>query len=532
LLKRKIKLRTIIIFLVCIVVLLSLLLTDLLVSRSINDSSIRNEEEKALTVARIVSQSEIVQNGLREEKAEEIQQYANEVRQTADVLFVVVMDMEAIRYSHPKSELVGKPFEGGDEALVFEGNEYSSISEGTLATSLRSFTPVVNEMNEQIGAVAVGISLENVQQTIDQNHKNIVLGSFFGLLVGLIGALLIAGYIKRTLYGLEPSAIAKILEERNAMLQSVHEGIIAVDNDGRITLVNKSALKLFKRAGLPEQPIGMDITTYMPTTGLDRVLKTGVPELGAELTINGNSLLVNRVPLIVDNQIIGAISTLRDKTEVKELAKQLTGVRLYVDALRAQTHEVKNNLHVILGMVRSGAYEQLKTFILQLVNHKNHEIGQLSDIKDAVLSGFLLGKLSYARECGVDLTIKSEDVIPKTKSSEVIHEIITILGNLINNAAEAVEERPFKKVDVQLSHHDNLLKIEIKDTGPGIKTEDLADIFEKGFSTKGENRGYGLALVKTSIDKLGGNLMVDTFAGSGTTITVEIPYEAEGDSID
>jgi CitB family two-component system sensor histidine kinase MalK len=524
--------RTIIICLVCIVVLLSLLLTDLLVSRSINDSSVSNEEEKALMIARIVSQSEIVQNGLREEKAEGIQQYANEVRQSADVLFVVVMDMNGIRYSHPNSELIGKPFVGGDETLVFERNEYSSISKGTLTTSLRSFTPVINERNEQIGAVAVGISLENVQQMIYQNHKYIVLGSLFGLLVGLIGALLIANYIKKTLYGLEPPTIAKIFEERNAMLQSVHEGIIAVDKDGRITLVNKSAKKLFKKAGLPEEPIGMDVTTYLPTTGLDRVLKTGESELSAELTINGISLLVNRVPLIVDNQIIGAISTIRDKTEVKELAKQLTGVKLYVDALRAQSHEVKNNLHVILGMVRIGAYEQLKTFILQLVNHKNHEIGQVTDIKDAVLSGFLLGKLSYARECRVDLTVKSENVIPKTRSTDVIHEIITILGNLINNAIEAVEDRKFKKVDLLLSHHDNLLKIEVKDTGSGIKTEDVADIFEKGFSTKGEDRGYGLALVKTSIDNLGGNLTIDTFAGFGTTITVEIPYEAEVDFID
>ncbi|GAE26808.1 two-component sensor histidine kinase [Halalkalibacter wakoensis JCM 9140] len=421
---------------------------------------------------------------------------------------------------------------GGDETLALEGNEYSSISEGTLTTSLRSFTPVINDRNEQIGAVAVGISLENLQDIINQNHKNIVLGSILGLLLGLIGAVLIANYIKKTLYGLEPSAIAKILEERSAMLQSVHEGIVAVDKDGKITLVNKSAKKMFKKAGLPEEPTGMEVNKYLPMTGLERVLKTGKPELGAELSINGMTFLVNRVPLIVDDQIIGAISTIRDKTEVKELAKQLTGVKLYVDALRAQSHEVKNNLHVILGMVRIGAYEQLKSFILQLVNHKNHEISQVTDIKDAVLSGFLLGKLSYARECDVNLTIKSENVVPETNSADTIHEVITIIGNLVNNAIEATENTTFKKVDVRLSFDRNLLKIEVKDTGPGIKSEDMADIFEKGFSTKGKDRGYGLVLVKKSIDHLGGNLTIDTLKGLGTTVTVEIPYEAEVDSID
>ncbi|WP_319830083.1 DcuS/MalK family sensor histidine kinase [Bacillus solitudinis] len=529
---KKFKMRTIILWLVCMVVVLSLLFTDLLVSQSINDNSVRYEEEKALTVARIVSQAEVVQKGLTEERAGEIQLYANDVRRSADVLFVVVIDMKGIRYSHPNSMLVGKPFKGGDEALVLEGEEYSSISEGTLSTSLRSFTPVMNESNEQIGAVSVGISLEHIQHITNQNHRNIIVGSLLGLLVGLIGALLIANYIKKTLYGLEPPQIAKMLEERNTMLQSVHEGIIAVDQDGLITLVNKSALTLFKKAGLPEQPIGMDITTYLPMTGLERVLKTGEAELAREITINEISILVNRVPLIVDNQVIGAISTLRDKTEVKELAQQLTGVKLYVDALRAQSHEVKNNLHVILGMVRIGEYEQLKTFILDLVNHKNHEIGQVTDIHDAVLSGFLLGKLSYARECGVNLSIKSVTVIPKATSADVIHEIITILGNLINNAIEAVENSPFKKVDVNFSLENQRLKMEVKDTGSGIKTEDLAEIFETGFSTKGEDRGYGLALVKASIDDLNGHLTIDTFKGSGTTITVEIPYEIKGDSID
>ncbi|KHF39498.1 histidine kinase [Halalkalibacter okhensis] len=529
---KKFKMRTIILWLVCIVVLLSLLFTDLLVSRSINDNSIRYEEEKALTVARIVAQSEIVQKGLNEKEPEQVQQYANDVLQAADVLFVVVMDMNGIRYSHPNHELVGLPFEGGDEARVFEDEEYSSISEGTLTTSLRTFTPVINERNEQIGAVAVGISLEHIQQMINQNHRNIILGSLLGLLVGLIGALLIVKYIKKTLYGLEPPEIAKILEERNAMLHSVHEGIIAVDREGKIALVNKSASKLFEKAGLPPEPIGMNVTEYLPMNGLERVLKTGKQELGEEIKINDISILVNRVPLIVDNKVIGAISTLRDKTEINELAQQLTGVKLYVDALRAQSHEVKNNLHVILGMVRMGAYEQLKAFILDLVDHKNHEIGQVTDIQDAVLSGFLLGKLSYARECGVRLSIKSQNVIPKSKSVDVNHKIITILGNLINNSIEAVEDRTIKSVDVVLSFKESRLTLEVKDTGPGIKTNDLENMFEKGFSTKGEERGYGLALVKASIDDLKGRITIDTFSGNGTTILVEIPYETEENFID
>ncbi|MDV2686447.1 DcuS/MalK family sensor histidine kinase [Alkalihalophilus lindianensis] len=524
---KKLKLRTVILLLVCTVVLLSLFITDLLVSRSINENSMRYEEEKALTTARIVADSDIVQNGLLNEEADVVQEYANGVQESADVLFVVVLDMNGIRYSHPNAELIGEPFEGGDEADVFLNQEYSSISEGTLTTSLRSFTPVLNEAGEQIGAVVVGISLEHIQRIIDQNHKNILFGSLLGLIAGLIGALFIARYIKKTLFGLEPEQIASILGERDAMLQSVHEGIIAVDQKGEITLVNKSARKLLKKAGLFEEPIGKEIAAFLPMTGLERVLKTGKAELGDELTINEMTFIVNRAPLMVESNVVGAISTLRDKTEVKELAQQLTGVKLYVEALRSQSHEVKNNLHVILGMLRIGAYDQLKEFILKLVDHKDHEISQIQHVQDPVLSGFLLGKLSYAKECGVTLTIKSDTPIRKPAKAETIHEVITILGNVINNSIEAVEGSPFKKVEVNLSIQRDTLQMKVKDTGPGIETEQLKEIFSKGYSTKGDGRGYGLANVKESIDELSGHLTIDTVVGAGTTIMIDIPYQTE-----
>lgn len=533
LLKRKFTLRSIIIFLVIIVVAISLFITDVLVSNTISDQIMDDQEEKALMVARIVAESETVQQGLAEETPENIQLFANDIRSTSGVLFIVVMDMNGIRYSHPNDEMVGLPFEGKDEANALMGQEYSSISKGTLETSLRSFTPVVNENNEQLGAVAVGISLGNVEQTLDESHKNLIIGSLFGIITGIIGALLIAKYIKKILYGLEPFTIAKTFEERNAMLQSVREGIIAVDKDARITLVNKSGLRLFEKAGLKKDPIGMGITEYMPTNGLEEVLQTGNSERDTELTINGMSFVVNRAPLIVDNQIIGAISTFRDKTEVNEMAKQLSGVKLYAEALRSQSHEVMNKFHVILGLVRNRSYEDLSLYIRQLVDHKNNEIGIVTNnIKDPVLAGFLIGKLSYARENGITLNIINETEIPIPTSSGTTHELITILGNLIDNMIEALTDSDRKQIDVKLSYDQGSLKLKVKDTGPGIKQQHLAHIFEKGFSTKGENRGYGLYLVKNSIDKLNGNLMVDSFQGEGTVFTIDIPYETEVNGID
>ncbi|KMJ58750.1 histidine kinase [Bacillus sp. LL01] len=524
---KKLRLRPLIILLVCLVVVLSLLITDILVNQHVTKTIKEDQEEKAKIIARMVAKDDRVRQGLISEKeASDIQPYTAEVLETTGVLFIVVMDMDGIRKSHPNEENIGLPFEGGDEKTVLEGKESTSISKGTMVTSLRTFTPVYDAQGSQVGAVAVGISLEKVEDSVFASHLKLLIGSFIGLMAGLIGAILIAAYIKRTLYGLEPFAIAKILQERDTMLQSVREGVIAVDNEARIVLVNKSALAIFQKAGLEGNPVGMKVSEYMPSSRLDKILDSGTPEFDEELEINGVSCLVNRVPLIVDGHVVGAISTFRDKTEVNFLAEQLTGVKSYAEALRAQSHEFMNKLQVILGMVRMKNYDQLTGFINETVQNRHKEIGVVTTkIDNPVLSGFILGKLSYARECGVQLTINTETSIPEPVQSNTIHELITILGNLIDNGIEALKSSEVKKINVGLSLKEQRLTIVVEDSGTGIRDMVLKNIFSKGYSTKGPNRGYGLFLVKKSVDKLGGTLVVDTFQNKGTVFHIEIPLE-------
>jgi two-component system, CitB family, sensor histidine kinase MalK len=527
--KREFKLSTIIIFFVCIVVILSLLITDLLISRTINENIRGNLEEKAKIISRTVAHSTIVKKGLLDrERDAEIQDYSKDIQRASDVSFIVVMDMQGIRMSHPNPEQIGKPFIGGDEKKVLSGKESISVSEGTLGKSLRAFSPIFNEKGTQIGAVAVGISLNSIETALDQGHENILIGSIIGILVGIIGAFIMAKYIKKTLFGLEPITIAKILEERNTMLQSVHEGIIAVNKDSTIALVNKSAVKIFNKAGLPSNMIGKQVQDYLPQTRLERVLKLGEAELDDEQVINGVSILVNRVPLIVNDEVVGAISTFRDKTEVNLLAEQLTGVKTYADALRTQSHEFKNNLHVILGLVKMGNYTNLKEYIKDLVSHQEDEVTSVTKrIKDPVLAGFVMGKLSFAREANVEMTMECHTIIPEPEDTSITHDIITILGNFIDNAVDSMASSAEKELLVELSYQEELLEVIITDTGVGISREKLDDIFMKGYSSKGEKRGYGLYLVDQSIKKLGGSLHVESKINLGTTFRVEIPYRGK-----
>jgi CitB family two-component system sensor histidine kinase MalK len=231
---------------------------------------------------------------------------------------------------------------------------------------------------------------------------------------------------------------------------------------------------------------------------------------------------------VVKNQPVGAIATFRDKTEVQLLAEQLTGVRNYADALRAHAHEFMNKLHVILGLVRTEQYDTLANYVSETVNHRETEIGFVTEnVQDPVLAGFLIGKQSFARESGATLSFDCSNKLPQPVNPEITQELITIIGNLVNNAMEAIADSPVKKVDLKLDYAEDILTIEVKDTGMGMTKAMQNKILDKGFSTKGDNRGFGLYLLAQAIERLEGDLIISSKPGKGTIFAVYIPYKAE-----
>lgn len=528
------KLRTKITLLVLVVVALALLTANFVINEKVAENTERGLAEKAADIARIVSRSSVVIEGLTGRRsAEEVQAFTEEVRRMTGVEFVVVFDMKGIRMSHPNASRIGRHFVGGDEGAVLQGEEYISKAIGTLGPSLRAFCPVYGPDGRQVGAVSVGILLDKVQQMVVQSHSWIYFAIFIGLLVGVIGAVLLAGNIKKTLFGLEPAAFAQLLQERVAMLQSVREGVLAVDKNAKITLVNNEGMRLLAQAGLEGDPVGQHVNVFIPNSRMTDILVTGMPEFDQEQDLNGLVLLTNRVPVFVNEEIVGVIATFRDKTEIKQMAEQLTGVRNYAEALRSQVHEFMNKLHVILGMVRLECFDQLAKYINDVAHHYQEEVGFVTRrIKDPVLAGFLLGKLSRAREAGVELSVTEDSYLPTGASPDIVRELITVIGNLIDNAFEAVESSIVKKVNVSITYDDDLLKLVVSDTGSGIPEAEAEKIFAKGYSTKAVDRGMGLFLVKRSLAKLGGHIFVSRSPEGGARFMLEIPYQAEGENGD
>ncbi|RLQ93814.1 DcuS/MalK family sensor histidine kinase [Falsibacillus albus] len=511
---------------VCSVVIAAIMTTGLLIGINEVKQVKENETDKAMTVAKMVSHSPLVINSLSDGGKGgdgDIQSYTQLLQKDSNVRFIVVMDMNHIRKSHPDPYKIGKPFVGGDEDRALHGEDYVSIAKGTLGTSLRAFAPVYDSAGKQVGAVSVGILMSHVAQSVIGIKHVVYLGIGIGILIGIISALILSKKIKHILLGLEPFEIANILQERNAMLESVREGIIAVDKDGAIVVANAEAVKILTRMGIEDDLVGRKIDQVIQVANFERVWRNGKRYYDQEITINGLTLVMNTVPVSVEGELVGLITTFRDRTELKRMAEQLTGVKMYADSLRAKTHEFMNKLHVILGLVHIEAYEELNDYVRKLNNQYKLEIGQVSRIvKDPIIAGLLLSKLSFAREQGVEMTISGEGLMSSDGKMDMTDELVTILGNLIDNGIEAVHGSKEKVVKINLESHAGHIIMSVKDSGPGIADEMKDEVVKKGFSTKGENNGYGLYLVQQSLERINGTMDIRSDE-NGTMITVDIP---------
>ncbi|MDR3670620.1 MAG: response regulator [Holophaga sp.] len=209
----------------------------------------------------------------------------------------------------------------------------------------------------------------------------------------------------------------------------------------------------------------------------------------------------------------------------RQLAEQVSGIRLYAEALRAQTHEFMNKLHVILGLIRLGEFDRLSSYITGITGKLQDEVGQVVPrVKDPVIAGFLLARSSAAREQNITMQLSDASQLPLCASESVAHDLVTILGNLLENAVEAIGESTRREILVDLQHASDRLVVTVEDSGPGIPPELRERLFQRGFSTKGEDRGFGLFHVFKRVTALGGRLEVADREGGGTIFRTSIHY--------
>jgi two-component system, CitB family, sensor kinase len=497
--------------------------------KNIMESNLKHQiGTKALSVAQTIANMPNIQTAFRtDDPSAIIQPIAEKIRKQVGAEFIVVGNRNEIRYSHPNPNRIGQKMVGGDNGRVFKGESVISESTGTLGPSLRGKAPIISG-GTVIGVVSVGYLQTEIHKEIAKIQQKIFVTSLIILVGSLIAAILISLNIKRAIFGLEPREIAWMYQEKHAILESIHEGIIAIDTVGRITVVNETAHTIL---GVPNEVLlrGKRIETVLENTQLYEVVKSGQAEYDQEILIHGDVYLANRIPIFdKKREVIGAVASFRNKSELSNLLKELSHIKAYAEGLRAQTHEYSNRLYTLLGLIQLGSYKEAIDFIAKEVDVAQGFIQFLmKEIPDPIIAGFVLGKVSLASELKIDLSIDRGSSFKDVPVEVSRDRLVTIIGNLINNAFEAVRESPNveKRVSLFLTDLGKELIIEVEDNGVGIDTNVQDYIFKPGFSTKktNSNSGIGLSLAQRAINDLGGYLTFSSTKGEGTIFTAAIP---------
>ena len=498
------------------------LMVSMLVSSILEEYIGRN----ALNVSKTVSLTTVVHEGLKNKNSTQIQLYAESVRKATGARFVVVGDHEGRRYSHPVPERIGKLMVGGDNPRALErGEAYVSKAVGTLGPSMRGKVPIFANSGKVIGVVSVGYLQETVESVTEGYLQRVLLWVFGLFLFGGIGTWLIARNVKQSIFGLEPVEIARLFRERNAILDSIREGVVAINDKGQVTMLDHEAAKILKIP--PEFGIGTSIESILPQTRMLEVLKSGEEQFDQEMIIGGIEVIVNRVPIWQNGRVAGVVSSFRRKDEIDRMAQELTQIQEYSEVLRTQTHEYSNKLHTLAGLIQLGSHQEALDLIGRETSGYQELLGTLAEtVPEPLLSAIILGKYNRAQELRINFQLDPESRmidIPKKINRE---KIVTILGNLLENALEAAQENTSGKRTVQLSMTDfgNDLIFEVEDSGPGIEDESVDLSLQHGFTTKsGTGRGIGLSLVHENLKYLGGHLTVVRSSLGGMRFTIYIP---------
>ena len=397
----------------------------------------------------------------------------------------------------------------------------------------RAFGYVKDADDKIVGYVVTGYSDDVLKNSAIDSIIFLLIMTAFGLSVGILGAIYLARHVKKILFGLEPEAIAAMLQERNIILDSVREGVITIDDKGMITLVNIEAENLLKDASIVDTDVlvGKHIKDVLKNIQFDSILNEGRIITNAGVKLGDTLFIITSVPLMLNNKIIGAVFTFRKKSVVEELANQLTGFKNYSTALRAQTHEFMNKMHVIMGLIEMKAYDELKTFTKEVAYNRQSEVSYIvTRMKDITLAGFILGKISRSRELDIDFSLSDESELRNELEVPSVHDLVLIVGNIVENAFDALANFDGERiVSLSILDFDKEIVITVEDSGPGMDEEALKNIFTRGYSSKGKGHGYGLYLVKQSIDNLEGSIDVESVEGEGTTFTVRLPIKRDGE---
>ncbi|GAA1019087.1 ATPase [Acrocarpospora pleiomorpha] len=475
--------------------------------------------QRALAIAQSVAGLPEVREAFKFPKPEVLlQPIAAGVQRATGADYVVIANRDQIRYAHPNTALIGQRLSTDGSEVLETGQTWTGFQTGTLGRSVRGKAPIFDEAGQVIGLTSVGVLEQTVADQLGSALPPLIWTVLAVLVAGSLAAALIAQRVRRQTFGLEPTEIAALLEQREGVLHGVKEGVLALDLTGRVTLANDAARELLD---LSADAVGQDLAEMPLSDRVRDVLGGDDPGEDRIVLHQGRVLVLNRTPVSVRGQHRGWVVTFRDRTELVRLSRELDDASTTTDALRAQAHEFANRMHTVVGLLELGEHETAVRYITQTTEaYSQFAQGIRERVADPTLAALLLAKSAEAAERGASLVVAEES---RVDDLEDPRDAVLVVGNLVANAIDALEGTG-GVVEVLVRTDDAGLHVRVRDSGPGI-TPDLAEeVFREGFTTKIAHsgaRGLGLALTRQTCLRRGG--WVRLHNADGAVFTALLP---------
>ncbi|GKQ39930.1 sensor histidine kinase [Streptomyces sp. A012304] len=483
---------------------------------------------QATAVARSVADSPSVREAIgTPDPTALLQPYALRVMRDTEVDFVTIMNPSGIRWTHPDENEIGRHFRG-NTARALKGQTFTETYTGTLGPSVRAVTPVEDDDRRIIGLVSAGIKVEAISKRVSDQVTALFGVAAGALALGAVGTYVINARLRRHTHGMNAAELSRMHDYHQAALHAVREGLLMLDGQYRVALVNDGGRDLL---GVSEEVVGRSVAELGLPAPLTGALLSSEPRVD-EVHLTADRVLVVNTSPVSGGERRGTVVTLRDVTELQSLMGELDSERGFTQALRSQAHEAANRLHTVVSLIELGRAEEAVDFAtaeLELAQALTDQV--VAAVSEPVLAALLLGKTAQANERGVELVVSQDSnlddgVLPESLPAR---DLVTILGNLIDNAVDAAQGSVRARVTVTAATEDSGLVLRVTDTGSGVDPAHASQVFERGFSTKPAGpggRGLGLALVRQAVHRHEGTLAVAQAEGGGAEFVVRLPLRA------